>query len=140
MSQWVIECRCIKFLVYHCRSCCHQSIFKSLSIFVMFPGIDEEMVFALHKMFILVYLPESKTVSMSILSQINSLSVRASSCQHHGESTQVIVSQRPLMCVSYCTCVRCIYMSVRQYKTCLPIVFLRLSVYVCVGVHTCVHV
>lgn len=35
-------------------------------------------VLALHKVFILVFLPECKTISVSILSQLNSLSVRAS--------------------------------------------------------------
>lgn len=57
------------------------------------PQSNEEMVVALRKMFIFVFLPECKT--LSILSQLTSISVRTSSHQHHGESTQVIVFQHP---------------------------------------------
>lgn len=58
------------------------------------PWSDEEMVVALRKMFIFVFvLPECKTLSS--FSQLNSISARPSSHQHHGESTEVIVFQHP---------------------------------------------
>lgn len=46
-------------------------------MFTVFPGTDDDMLLAFHKVFILVFLPECKTIAVSILSQLNSLSVRA---------------------------------------------------------------
>ena len=116
-------------------------------MFTVFPGTDDDMLLDLHKVFILVFFPECKTISVSILSQLNSLSARAGypavastmENQHKWLSLNA-----PFACVSLLwgvrTCAWCVYMRVRQYKPFLPTMLLRLSVNVCAGVRTCMHV